>query len=327
MRRLPGTGLREIAPNRISRHQPGTFRWARARNLPMDVAKRSAYVCLAGFAVANLGAAPRSPQKGKVEYARVDAIFRKYDCVACHNDGPNSAMGLHLTSRSNVLQGSSSGPVIVPRDPNSSRIIAMVRGTGSKRMPPQGHPLGPNEIQILSDWIQEGCQPDRYSVALDAFDEAGKRHDTKSQIRAAEQLGRIRVAGVNTKDYAATMELPCFTTLKDEKGWYGAAKRVVKIRPAKANVLNNIAWDIVGPQSGWKHRDLALGRRAALLAVADSHRKSGAILDTLAWVYCRQGDRPSAVATMQEALKCSDASAEPLKKALQDDLALFSLKP
>src|SRR5688500_3724503 len=54
-------------------------------------------------------------------------------CVSCHGSG--AAGGLRLDSREAALQGGTSGPAIVPGDPDKSRLMAAVRHTGGLQMP------------------------------------------------------------------------------------------------------------------------------------------------------------------------------------------------
>ena len=58
------------------------------------------------------------------------------------------------------------------------------------------------------------------------------------------------------------------------------------------------------------------------MAVANTRRKSGAVLDTLAWVYFQQGDKAKAIETEKEAMKCSDAEGATLD-ALKESLTAF----
>jgi hypothetical protein len=67
-------------------------------------------------------------------------------CGACHG----VSAGLEVTSYESLLTGSSSGPVIVPGDPNGSLIIQVQR---------EGHfgQLLPQELELLESWIADGA--------------------------------------------------------------------------------------------------------------------------------------------------------------------------
>ena len=70
-------------------------------------------------------------------------------CVFCHG---NSG-GLSLASYSGIMEGGSSGPVLVPGDPSNSRLIRYLE---SGYMPLRRPPLSPAQIQTLANWIASG---------------------------------------------------------------------------------------------------------------------------------------------------------------------------
>ena len=108
------------------------------------------------FPTALLLALPISLSATPVDFVRdVQPIIQKR-CLMCH--GPQVHMnGLRLDDRDLALKGSDSGPVIQPGKAAASRIIAMVSGTESKRMPPSGPPLTTDQIATIKTWIDEGA--------------------------------------------------------------------------------------------------------------------------------------------------------------------------
>ena len=79
-------------------------------------------------------------------------------CFRCHNSKRERG-GLALDSRSALLKGGDSGPVIVPGACEQSLLLAAVRGLGdAPRMPPKGEPLSAGEIDILHRWIAQGAE-------------------------------------------------------------------------------------------------------------------------------------------------------------------------
>ena len=79
-------------------------------------------------------------------------------CMPCHN-GSLSQNGVRFDDRKAALAGGYSGPVILPGDPEGSKVIQRVTSADKKlRMPPVGPPLTPQEIAILRSWIQSGAQ-------------------------------------------------------------------------------------------------------------------------------------------------------------------------
>jgi len=71
-------------------------------------------------------------------------------CVACHG----GAAGLFLNNYENVLRGGMHGPVVIPGDPVSSRLIQYVSGG---YMPAGGPPLTQSQIQALVNWVAAGA--------------------------------------------------------------------------------------------------------------------------------------------------------------------------
>ena len=77
------------------------------------------------------------------------------NCVVCH--GPKLQQGqLRLDTAEYLRQGGQSGPVVVPGDVASSRLIQLVRGTEDLQMPPTA-PLAESQIVALEKWIQAGA--------------------------------------------------------------------------------------------------------------------------------------------------------------------------
>ena len=80
-------------------------------------------------------------------------------CLACH--GPDDAEGgLMLGSRATALAVTDSGePAIVPGDAHGSALLERITSDSEwDRMPPEGDPLTPEEVEILRNWIDAGAQ-------------------------------------------------------------------------------------------------------------------------------------------------------------------------
>jgi mono/diheme cytochrome c family protein len=79
-------------------------------------------------------------------------------CYRCH--GPDQAKGgLRLNSREGALAELDSGqPAIVPKNADESVLVERISSTNEGlRMPPEGKPLSPEQIEILRRWIAEGA--------------------------------------------------------------------------------------------------------------------------------------------------------------------------
>ncbi len=80
-------------------------------------------------------------------------------CLQCH--GPDKAEGgLNLLDRKSALKQLESGSIgIVPGKPEGSELLARITSHEEDvRMPPEGKPLTPAEIDVFKTWIAEGAE-------------------------------------------------------------------------------------------------------------------------------------------------------------------------
>lgn len=78
-------------------------------------------------------------------------------CYRCHSSTARSLKGgLRLDSRVGVQRGGDSGPILVPGQPDASRLIHVIRYQGGVEMPPDSK-LPKEEIAILVRWVQIGA--------------------------------------------------------------------------------------------------------------------------------------------------------------------------
>lgn len=98
-----------------------------------------------------------------VRFDSVQPILRQH-CISCHNEDQPRAE-LILTSLDKILAGSSSGPVVVPGQPQSSPLYLLTAHLESPRMPPNKPRLTPRELQKLSQWIETGLLAEAASHA------------------------------------------------------------------------------------------------------------------------------------------------------------------
>ena len=81
-------------------------------------------------------------------------------CTGCHN--PEDREGdLSLATFSDVAQGLESGPLVLPGQPESSRLIRVLTGAAEPQMPPEDEDnKAPTEqeIAVLRAWIESGAR-------------------------------------------------------------------------------------------------------------------------------------------------------------------------
>jgi hypothetical protein len=92
---------------------------------------------------------PQGPQIGYVE--DIQPIFER-SCTACHSAAAR-IMGLQTTTYRALMEGSDNGVVVIPGDPDNSKLWEMV---SQGKMPATG-PLPPDEQQIVYEWIVQGA--------------------------------------------------------------------------------------------------------------------------------------------------------------------------
>ncbi len=84
------------------------------------------------------------------------------DCARCHG-GIKRQSGLSFLTREDALLPMRSGAhAIVPGKPEESELLRRVSATGRERMPADGKPLSPSQIEALRQWIAAGAPWDQH---------------------------------------------------------------------------------------------------------------------------------------------------------------------
>jgi WD40 repeat protein len=76
--------------------------------------------------------------------------------MPCHDDATRTS-GLSLESYAALMRGGKGGAVVVPGHSGESRLVGMIEGRLSPRMPPAGPALGATEIAAIKAWIDAGA--------------------------------------------------------------------------------------------------------------------------------------------------------------------------
>jgi hypothetical protein len=117
----------------------------------------AAAVYVPGRVAAQEGAASKSPAPNTKEYftQKVQPILDE-NCYDCHTDSEKG--GLRLDTYAAIRKGGKSGPILVPGDPETSRMILAIRRVGGnvKMMPPK-FALQPDEVAVLEAWVKAGA--------------------------------------------------------------------------------------------------------------------------------------------------------------------------
>ena len=109
------------------------------------------------------------------------------NCFECH--GPKKQESdVRLDSREAMMIGNSDGPVVVPGDPDRSRLVKAIRRQGDIKMPPD-KPLPQPAVEALASWIKAGAPWPEKDAAISAASSAesiaaaAKRHWAFQPVR------------------------------------------------------------------------------------------------------------------------------------------------
>ncbi len=97
----------------------------------------------------------RAPQS--VAYSEVETILRD-KCEHCHNEDKAKG-GLLMISYDAILAGGEHGSAVIPGESASSRLMQMVEGKLTPRMPYKEDPLPASEVDTIRRWINAGAPP------------------------------------------------------------------------------------------------------------------------------------------------------------------------
>ncbi|PYV19421.1 MAG: hypothetical protein DMG07_01890 [Acidobacteria bacterium] len=111
----------------------------------------------AAFAAAFALTAGRAPGRAAqaVSFTRDVLPILSNRCLKCHG-ATIQLSGLDLRTRAGMLAGGKHGPGVVPGNAEGSRLFRLVSGQEKPSMPFDGE-LGPAEIAVLRDWINQGA--------------------------------------------------------------------------------------------------------------------------------------------------------------------------
>jgi cytochrome c len=86
----------------------------------------------------------------------------KWRCASCHEPGGAGyeKSGLDLTSYAGVMKGTKFGPMIIPREPESSNLMLLLdwRASPALRMPHGQKQLSTCDRSSIRTWIRQGAK-------------------------------------------------------------------------------------------------------------------------------------------------------------------------
>jgi mono/diheme cytochrome c family protein len=101
--------------------------------------------------------AEENPAPTGFMYSDVKPIFDAR-CVGCHGSNDPKG-GLRMDSHEAIMKGGEDGAVVVAGKASDSELVHFIDGSKQPRMPFKQDPLTDEEIQKISDWIDQGAKP------------------------------------------------------------------------------------------------------------------------------------------------------------------------
>ncbi|TLD72205.1 hypothetical protein FEM03_02285 [Phragmitibacter flavus] len=134
---------------------------------PVIIARRVAFV---SFALLSAEAVTLHAQE-KINFNDHVRAVLENKCFSCHN--PDKKRGdLDLTSFAATMTGGGTGAIVIPGDHEGSKLITTTTKKAEPFMPPEGSPLTPQEVEILTKWINGGVLETASSIARKAAPKA-----------------------------------------------------------------------------------------------------------------------------------------------------------
>ncbi|HXT61171.1 MAG TPA: DUF1549 domain-containing protein, partial [Pirellulales bacterium] len=152
------------------------------------------WMALAGALPAAEVAAPSAEQIEFFEKQVRPVLVNR--CQACHG-AKKQESGLRLDSREALAAGIDGAPVMVPGDPDKSRLVQVVRYDGDVQMPPEGK-LPDAELASLTTWIKMGApwprngEPEASASGSASAAAASKNQGADAPRSPAERLAEVR---------------------------------------------------------------------------------------------------------------------------------------
>ena len=121
------------------------------QSIPRTLAQRS--IAVASVLLGIYGFALTVNTPNKVEYNESIQPILTAHCLQCHS-GKNKAAGLDLSNAKNVL----SARILIAGQADKSLLLDRILGKrGMPRMPMGFGPLNDQDVQLIRDWINQGC--------------------------------------------------------------------------------------------------------------------------------------------------------------------------
>ena len=133
-----------------------------------------------------------------VSFEKEVAPIIKERCIGCHGEDQQSGR-LRLDTYANMGKGGQAGPLLLPRNPNNSHIIAriMAPADAPARMPKRGEKLTDDQISIIGRWIAGGAAFDGEDMQAAIGDSMVEKKAPKPPVKVVMADGTETVSFKN----------------------------------------------------------------------------------------------------------------------------------
>jgi len=192
-------------------------------------------------AFASLHAA--TPEDGLAFFEKRIRPLLTEHCYECHSaDAKKVKGGLRLDSREGWAKGGESGPAIVPGKPDESLLIRGVRYWDKEFQMPPKHPLPPEGVKDLIEWVKLGAPDPRDGVSATATAKTASKIDYEQGRKhwAFQPVRKVKRPAVKNSAWPRN-EVDFFTLARMEKA------RVAPARDADPRTLiRRMTFDLTG---------------------------------------------------------------------------------
>src|SRR5579863_9424185 len=111
---------------------------------------------LSAFCLAGSGLGQEKKDRPAISFSKDVLPILKEACLSCHK--PDKKKGkLDLSTYAELMKGGKQGPPVKPGEPGKSILVEMISGK-EPDMPEKGDPLKPEQVELISRWIQQGAK-------------------------------------------------------------------------------------------------------------------------------------------------------------------------
>ena len=199
-------------------------------------------LCLVvGLVAARLGAAELSREQVEFFEKKIRPVLVER-CYECHSAAAKKLKGgLSLDTRDGVLKGGDVGPVLVPGDPEKSKLIEAVRYKNRALQMPPKSPLSPDQVRDLEQWVKLGAPDPRTETVAQATGKRGLTVEEGRKFWAFQPLTDPAVPQIRHSQFDIRNSIDAFITAKL------AAKKLTAAPPADRRALiRRATFDLTG---------------------------------------------------------------------------------